>query len=358
MKDFVLGDEIHHGTARSKRAERQTATDGFGQADDVWLDTEKFAGAAPGEFRAGFYFVEDEQRAAPARNVAQTLKETRLGHTQTHVHQDGLENDGGDLAGIFLEAALNARKIVEGGNNNVGERGFRNAGATGNARGRVGIAVVFSLGLHADERGVVQAVVGALEFEDFVTPGSGACEAAGVHGDFGAAGTKAHHLDGITFADFFREFPFLIVRHAKRGAAMQFLFHGFDHSGMAVAGHQRAETQVVINIFVAVEVVDFAALSVFHEERIRLVMAVVAGNAQRNPLEGALVRRGGFRRALLVGGKFLFECVVHTSSVDGRSVPCGQFHAVNIISRVRRRSPREPRLVKNWSLFASLERQS
>ena len=86
---------------------------------------------------------------------------------------------------------------------------------------------------------------------------------------------------------------------------MEFLLDGFDHGGMAVAGHQRAETEVVINIFVAVEIVNAASFSIFHENRIRLVMAIIAGNAQGNPLEGAFVRGGGFRRALFVSGKFL-----------------------------------------------------
>ena len=151
----------------------------------------------------------------------------------------------------------------------------------------------------------MQAVVGALKFEDFVAAGGGASDAAGVHGDFGAARTKTHHFDGIAFADFFGEFPFLIVRHAKGGAAMQLLLDGLDDGGMTVAGHERAETEVVVNVFVAIEIVNAAGFSIFHENRIRLVMAVVAGHAQRNPLEGAFVCGGGFRRALLVGGEFL-----------------------------------------------------
>ena len=108
----------------------------------------------------------------------------------------------------------------------------------------------------------MQTVVGAFEFEYFVAAGSGASETAAVHGDFRAARAETHHLDGIPFADLFGKFPFLIVRHAKGGAAVQLLFDRFDHCGMAVAGHQRAETQVVVDVFVAVQVVDPAALAV------------------------------------------------------------------------------------------------
>src|SRR5207249_6785668 len=122
VKDFVLRDEIHHGTARSKRGERQTATDGFGQADDVRLDTKEFAGAAPGEFRTGFHLVENEQRTAFVAKIAQSFEKTRLWEAQANIHEDGLKNDGGNLARILLEAALDAREIVERGDDDVGER--------------------------------------------------------------------------------------------------------------------------------------------------------------------------------------------------------------------------------------------
>jgi len=63
----------------------------------------------------------------------------------------------------------------------------------------------------------MQAVVGAFKFQDFVTAGGGARDAAGMHRNFGAAGAETHHLHGIALANFFREFPFLFVRHAEGG---------------------------------------------------------------------------------------------------------------------------------------------
>src|SRR5690348_7176349 len=305
MKNLVLRDEVHDRAACAKSAERQSAADGLRKADDIRLHAEEFACAAPSQLCAGLHLVEDEQRAILAADVAQALEETRLRDAETDVHHDGLENDGGDLAGIFAEAALDAREIVKGCDDDIGERGFRNARAARNAGWGVGIAVVFGLGLHADESGVVEAVIAAFEFQDFFAAGRGTSDAAGVHGDFRAARTEANHLDGITLADFFGEFPFLIVGHAEGRAAVKFLLNSFDHGGMAMAGHERAKTKIVINVFVAIEIVNAAAFSVFYENRIRLVMAVVAGNTQRNPFESALVSRGGLGRALFVSGKFL-----------------------------------------------------
>src|SRR5207249_8061898 len=98
VKDFVLRDQIHHSAACAEGSERQAATDGLGEANHVRLHAEEFAGASPGKFCAGLDLVEDEQRAVLGANVAQPLQEPRLRQTQSDVHHNGLENDGGDLA--------------------------------------------------------------------------------------------------------------------------------------------------------------------------------------------------------------------------------------------------------------------
>src|SRR5262249_47540310 len=112
MKDLVLDNEIHHVPAGAKRRQRNAAADGFRQGDHVRLDAEVFAGAAPAELRPGFYFVENEKRAVFGADVAQSLQKTGLWHAQPDVHQDGLENDGGNLPGELFEAVLDAGKAL------------------------------------------------------------------------------------------------------------------------------------------------------------------------------------------------------------------------------------------------------
>jgi len=322
-----------------------TPPDGFREANHVRLYAKEFAGAPPGKFRAGFHFVEDEECTILVANVAQSLEKSRLRQAKAYVHHDGLENGGGDLAGIFAEAAFDACEIVEDRDRDIGDGSFGNASAAGNAGRSFGIAVILSFGLNANKSGIVQAVVAAFELQDLFAAGGGTRDAAGVHGDFGSARAEANHFDGVALADFFGKFPFLIVRHAESGATMKFLFDSFYHGGMTVASHQRTETQVVVNVFVAIEIVNTAALSILDKNRIRLVMAIVAGNAERNSLKRPFVRRGRFRRALLVSGKFLLQRVVHDAAPWGcRSVPCGQFEAMKpVISRARRRGPRAAR---------------
>src|ERR1700733_11996547 len=159
VEDLMLRDEVHDFAARAECAERKSAADRFRKADHVGFDAEIFTGAAPGKLRAGFYFVEDQQRAVFVAEVAETLQESRLRNAQADVHQNRLKDDGRDLAGVFSEAAFDAAEIVEAGNDDVGDRRFRNAAATGDGIRRIGIAVLFSLGLHADERSIVKAVV-------------------------------------------------------------------------------------------------------------------------------------------------------------------------------------------------------
>ena len=92
--------------------------------------------------------------------------------------------------------------------------------------------------------------------------------------------------------------------HAEGGSFVQLLFDRLDDGGVAMSGHQRAETKVVIDIFVAVHVVNAAALSILHEERIGFVVAIVAGNAKRDAFEGPLMGGCRFRRSFFVGGDF------------------------------------------------------
>jgi len=103
----------------------------------------------------------------------------------------------------------------------------------------------------------------------------------GVHGGFRAAGAETHHLDGKALADFFRELPFQVMRHAEHGAGGQALPDGFHHRGMAVPGHERAETEVVVNVIVAVEIAEMRTLAFFDKDRIGIIGAIVARDAQR-----------------------------------------------------------------------------
>ncbi len=157
----------------------------------------------------------------------------------------------------------------------------------------------------------MQSVIGAFELYDFVATGGGAGQADGVHGGFGAAVAEAAHLDWKAVADFLGEFPFHVVRHAEHGAGGETFFDGFHDGGMAVSGHERAEGQVVVDVFVAVEVAELAAAGFFHEDGPGIVVAIVAGHAERDAFEILFVRFGGFRGAALESCELLLQIGIH-----------------------------------------------
>src|SRR5258707_7712320 len=119
-------------------------------------------------------------------------------------------------------------------------------------------------------------------FRSFVAARSGSRDAAGVHGDFRSARAEAHHIHRIALANLFGKFPFLLVRHAESGSFMKLLLDGLYDGGMAMPSHQRAEAQVVVDVFVAVEVVNAAAFAILHKKRIGLVVAVVFFDSPRD----------------------------------------------------------------------------
>ena len=57
------------------------------------------------EAEAGDDFVDDEQRVVHAGEFAEILEEALLGENDAHVGGDGLDDDGGDFAFVFVEDA-------------------------------------------------------------------------------------------------------------------------------------------------------------------------------------------------------------------------------------------------------------
>src|SRR2546423_8756125 len=207
---------------------------------------------------------------------------------------------------MLLKTIFDALQIVEAGDDNILERSLRHATAPGNGIGRIGITVVFRLGLNTDERRVMQTVVGAFEFQNFVASRCRPGNAASVHCDFRAAGTESHHVHRIALANLFRKLPFLLVRHPEGSSFMQLLLHGLHDGGMAMPGHQRSETQIVIDVFVPVDVVNAAALSILDENRIRLIVAVGSWSTKRGlVLYGVLRCLRALRGTLRWGGLLL-----------------------------------------------------
>src|SRR5437016_6196902 len=129
--------------------------------------------------------------------------------------------------------------------------------------------------LHADERGVVQAVVSAFKFYDLVATRCGASQANAVHSGFRPAVAEAHHFYWEALADFLSQFPFHVMRHSEHGSRGQTSTDGLHHCGMTVPGHQGAKAQVVIEVIVAVEIAEVRALPFLYKNGIGIIGTVI-----------------------------------------------------------------------------------
>ena len=69
------------------------------------------------------------------------------------------------------------------------------------------------------------------------------------------------------------------MRHAEHGSGGKTFFDRFHDRWMAMPGHQRSETEVMVDVFVAVKITEAAALTFGDKDRIRIVSTVVAGHA-------------------------------------------------------------------------------
>ena len=96
--------------------------------------------------------------------------------------------------------------------------------------------------LHTNQCRIMQAVITAFKLYDLVATSSCAGQPNRMHGGFRAAIAKAAHLHRKPRADFLRQFPLHVVRHAIHSALVQARFHRLDHRRMRMSGHERAET--------------------------------------------------------------------------------------------------------------------
>jgi len=147
--------------------------DGLGQADHVGF-TPKNSLAPPRQACAGFHFVEDQQRAVFVQMLRRPCK-NRAAACTVDIHQDGFEKDRGDLSGgyclkrfstlfrLLKLAATTSRatpSVCHATGTELGHRDRRNLPPC----------------LDADERGVMQSVIGTFELRILSAARGGARE--------------------------------------------------------------------------------------------------------------------------------------------------------------------------------------
>src|SRR5262249_22391951 len=148
------------------------------------------------------------------------------------VHEDRLENNGGNFFRMLSEAPLYGGEVVKRGDQDVFERGLRDSEPARNRGWRMDIAKIGRMRLHAHQRIIMQAVISAFKLHNLVASRSRAGEANGMHGRFRAAVAEAYHLYRKALRDFLRQFPFEVMWHTEHGARGEPAFHRLHHRRM------------------------------------------------------------------------------------------------------------------------------
>ena len=185
--------------------------------------------------------------------------------------------------------------VVEGNGDDVGQHVVRRALRIGDRDRRVA-APGFRRRIEAHLGIVIGAVIGALAFGDFGAAGMRPRRLQRHHHGFGAGIGKAHLLDRRQpRSQQFREIDLGFRRQAERRAQRQLRGRRLDQRGMGVAVDLRGEIVDAVDVDVAVEIPDPAALAARGVDRIGLHehggAGVAAGQARQRAIIHFLRRR-------------------------------------------------------------------
>src|SRR5690242_8080984 len=110
LVDRALGADLRHEVGPAAvRGQRQATSDHLAESREVGADGRQALVPRATYTKARHDFVEDQQRAARRRNVAQAFQKTFVRWNHSHVTGDGLDDDGRDVA---IAHALHGFEIV------------------------------------------------------------------------------------------------------------------------------------------------------------------------------------------------------------------------------------------------------
>ena len=125
--------------------------------------------------------------------------------------------------------------------------------------------------LHGDHDFVMVAVVTALHFHDLVPAGDTARHPDGVHGRLRAGVREPPHGQAVPLCQELGDFRVGFARGDEESSVVQLALDCCTHDRVHVTGEQRAETHVVIDVTVAVDILHPGGLSPAHHDRVRVV---------------------------------------------------------------------------------------
>ncbi len=252
---------IHEAAFAAEDADGKAAADDFAQRHEVGIERIKLARAAECDTETGHDFVDDEQRALICGEGAQTGEIARGRRNAAGIADDGLDDDGGNLAGMRGKSGFNGAQIVVGQSEGKVCDLVRHACRSRNAKCR-------DAGAGFDQKAVGVAVIAALEFDDELAAGGGAGQADSGHRRLSAGADETHFFDGrIAAGDALGEIGLRCRGGAEAGRVARGALNGFDNRRERVAQNHRSPGAEVVDVAIAVGVVEGCALGALDEGR-------------------------------------------------------------------------------------------
>ena len=254
---------LHHIQATAISAHRHAAADNLTERGEIRLNAIETLCAMNPDTETGHDFIDNEQSAMFFSFFRKRLQELRLRRDNAHVASHRFYYHTCDFVTNLVEKFLNARHIVVLERERVLCQVRRHTLAARLARREHSRASL-------DEQAIAMAMIAAFELHNLIATGKTASRTNRTHRRFGPAVHHANHLDAWHKAHHkLRKFRFKTARGAKTEAILSCIGNSLNHGIVRMPQKHRAPAAHVINVIVAIHIVNVAALGTLDKRRRR-----------------------------------------------------------------------------------------
>jgi hypothetical protein len=298
LGDATACPSFHHLLGQGDGRHREAVAHRLGVGGDIGDHTERSDGAVDAEPEPGLDLVEDQHHFVLVAQATNRLEETGLGKDAEEVARHRFHDHRCQFVAVVVEEFAEQLDVVvrQGPDVAPDPVGDARRGLDWE-RAKPGAEVGGRGTRRGEEHVVVGSVIGTLELEDEVTRPPSSRQPNRMHGRLGAGvgepeGSRpAEHLDHLL-----GRLDLDALGHGEHGAGRCRPRNRLGDVGVSVTQDHRAETELEVDVILAVHVDDVAGVAVIHHQRV--VIAPVA-EAARHPVDQHLSRPleplGGFR---------------------------------------------------------------
>ena len=240
---------------------RQTPADDLAQAGQIGLDPIMGLRPAGTDAKTGNHLVEYEHDILFIGDLPQSLQKACARQDSAHISGDWFDDNGGDLAAIIAGGRAHGIGVVVG----------HGQGAIGDALGNawtVGGPQRQSRRSGLNQETIAMPVPAALEFDNLIPSRVAPCQTHRRHRRLGARIDHPHHLHrGHHRGDARGQIGFDPGRGTKAGAPSTGFLHRRDHPRMGVAEDEWPPGTDVVNILLAVDIIESGTSTPVDEAR-------------------------------------------------------------------------------------------